>query len=77
MLDWLQEKSIDMQRLMTYYKCAMLEVETKFKVLDAQYSLQHDRNPINSIKTRLKSFSSIVEKLERVKVKYGMTVYSA
>ena len=65
MLDWLQEKSIDMQRLMTYYKCAMLEVETKFKVLDAQYSLQHDRNPINSIKTRLKSFSSIVEKLER------------
>ena len=54
MLDWLQDKSMDMQRLMTYYKCAMLEVETKFKVLDAQYSLQHDRNPINSIKTRLR-----------------------
>ena len=35
MLDWLQEKSIDMQRLMTYYKCAMLEVETKFRVLDS------------------------------------------
>lgn len=65
MMDWLQERSIDMQKLMTYYKCAMLEVETKFKVLDAQYSLQHDRNPINSIKTRLKSFSSIMEKLER------------
>lgn len=65
MLDWLQDKTNDMQRLMTYYRCAMLEVETKFKVLDAQYSLQHDRNPINSIKTRLKSFSSIVEKLER------------
>ena len=65
MLDWLQEKSIDMQRLMTYYKCAMLEVETKFKVLDAQYSLQHDRNPINSIKSRLKSFGSIREKLQR------------
>ncbi len=65
MMDWLQERSIDMQKLMTYYKCAMLEVETKFKVLDAQYSLQHDRNPINSIKIRLKQFASIMEKLER------------
>ena len=65
MIDWIQERSIEMQRLMTYYKCAMLEVETKFKVLDAQYSLRHDRNPINSIKTRLKSFNSIIEKLER------------
>ena len=34
------------RRLMTYYECAMMEVETKFRVLDAEYSLQHDRNPI-------------------------------
>lgn len=64
-LEWIHHKSMEVQRLMTYYKCAMLEVETKFKVLDAEYSLQHDRNPINSIKTRLKSFSSIIGKLER------------
>lgn len=70
MIDWIQERSLDMQRLMTYYKCAMLEVETKFKVLDAQYSLQHDRNPINSIKIRLKSFNSIMEKLERRKLPF-------
>ncbi|MBQ7903392.1 MAG: GTP pyrophosphokinase family protein [Oscillospiraceae bacterium] len=64
-IDWLQERGLEMQRLMTYYRCAMLEVETKFKVLDAEYSMQHDRNPINSVKTRLKKFESIIEKLER------------
>lgn len=63
--EWMKSRGAEMRRLMTYYKCAMLEVETKFKVLDAEYSLQHDRNPINSIKTRLKQFSSIMEKLER------------
>ncbi|MBQ7293732.1 MAG: GTP pyrophosphokinase family protein [Clostridia bacterium] len=51
--------------LMTYYRCAMLEIETKFKVLDEQFSLSHERNPIDSIKTRLKSIESIHEKLER------------
>lgn len=50
---------------MSYYKCALLEVETKFKVLNEQFSLQHERNPIESIKTRLKSFDSIQEKLRR------------
>lgn len=53
------------QALMTYYRCAMLEIETKFKVLDLQFSLQHERNPIESIRTRLKSFSSIIEKMAR------------
>lgn len=51
--------------LMVCYKCAMMEIETKFNVLDEQFSLEHDRNPISSIKTRLKSPKSIVEKLRR------------
>ncbi len=55
----------EMQTLMSYYKCAMHEIEAKFKVLNEQFSLQHERNPIESIKTRLKTFESIHEKLER------------
>ena len=51
--------------LMSYYRCAMMEIETKFKVLNEEYSLAHDRNPISSIKTRLKSPSGIQEKLKR------------
>lgn len=52
-------------RLMSYYRCAMMEIETKFKVLDEEFSLEHDRNPISSIKTRLKSLRSLKGKLER------------
>ena len=47
------------------YQCALMEVETKFRVLNEQFSLAHDRNPIESIKTRVKSLESITEKLNR------------
>lgn len=59
------EKSRDFLKLMAYYRCAMMEIETKFNVLNQEYSLQHDRNPINSIKSRLKSPFSIQDKLRR------------
>lgn len=53
------------RRLMACYRCAMMEIETKFNVLNEQFSLSYERNPIESIKTRLKSFPSIREKLMR------------
>ena len=62
---WIKEKFDEFSRLMSYYRCAMMEIETKFNVLNEEYSLAFDRNPINSIKTRLKSFPSIKEKLKR------------
>ncbi|MBQ4096391.1 MAG: GTP pyrophosphokinase family protein [Oscillospiraceae bacterium] len=51
--------------LMSYYKCAIMEIETKFNVLNVEFSLRYDRNPINSIKTRLKKPMSLKEKLEK------------
>lgn len=50
------------KELMSYYRCAMMEVETKFNVLNEELSMQYDRNPIESIRTRLKSPDSIREK---------------
>ena len=64
-VDFIRQNTLPYQRLMTYYKCAMMEIETKFKVLDEQFSLQHDRNPIEGIKTRLKSPESLAGKLKR------------
>lgn len=61
----LERRIREYTKLMSYYKCAMMEIETKFNVLNEEFSLRHDRNPINSIKTRLKSLPSIKEKLER------------
>ena len=60
-----QEKAKPFTKLMSYYRCARMEIETKLRVLDEEYSLEYDRNPINSIKTRLKTSSSIKEKMER------------
>ena len=64
-IEWMQAKSRDFMRLMAYYRCALMEIETKFNVLNEEFSLQHDRNPISSVKGRLKSMSSIQEKLNR------------
>ena len=45
-LDFVQENTKPLDTLMAYYKCAIMEVETKFKVLNEQFSLEYDRNPI-------------------------------
>ncbi len=63
--EFIEKMADEMRSLMVYYRCAIMEIETKLKVLNEEFSLKHDRNPINSIKTRLKSYSSIKEKLER------------
>ena len=51
--------------LMMQYRCAIMEVETKLKVLDAEFSQEYNRNPFESIKSRLKSPVSISDKLRR------------
>ena len=62
--DWIQKKTRELMTLMVYYRCAMMEIETKFNVLNEEYSLIYERNSINTIKTRLKSPKSIREKMQ-------------
>lgn len=61
----IQDFALSYREMMAYYRCAMMEVSTKFHVLNEELSLQYDRNPIESIKTRLKSPESTLEKLQR------------
>lgn len=61
-----QKQNEQLVLLMTYYKCAIMEIETKFNVLNEEFSLQNDRNPIASIKSRVKSPESIINKLRRL-----------
>ncbi len=51
--------------LMMYYECAMMEIETKLKILNREFALKHKRNPFESIKCRLKSSISIIEKMKK------------
>lgn len=51
--------------LMMYNRCAIREIETKLRVLDEEFSILADRNPIQTIKSRIKKPISIIEKLQR------------
>lgn len=71
-LDAIHKNMKPMKELMTYYRCAIMEVETKFNVLDEEFSLQYDRNPIESIKSRLKSPESIAKKLKKKELPFSI-----
>ena len=71
-LEWAQKASTEFAKRMSYYKCAMLEVETRFNVLNEEYILEHGRAPVNSIKSRLKTLPSLREKLERKNIPFDV-----
>ena len=66
------ESARDFQEMMMRYECAVMEVETKIKILNEEFSMRTQRNPIESIKSRTKSPASIYEKLSRKG--YEMTI---
>jgi len=57
-----QQKYMEMVQL---YDSAIREVRTKVEILDAEFRVRYAHNPIHHIDSRLKSPSSIVEKLAR------------
>jgi putative GTP pyrophosphokinase len=71
-LNFMQENQRPWEQMMAYYRCAIMEVETKFRVLNEQFSLQYDRNPIESIKSRVKSMDSIVRKVRNKNIPITM-----
>lgn len=52
-------------KLMMEYNAVIMEIETKLKVLNAEFSEEYNRNPFESIKSRLKTPESIYKKLEK------------
>ncbi len=64
-LDIIEEKVLPVEQFFANYACAIMEVETKFKVLNEQFSLKYDSNPIESIHSRIKDYDSIIRKIIR------------
>lgn len=52
-------------KMMMEYRFAIMEIETRLKALNGEFSQEYNRNPFESIKSRLKTPESIYEKLER------------
>ena len=47
-------KAQSFQTLLMQYRCAIREIQTKLNVLNDEFSLRHERNPFESIKSRVK-----------------------
>ena len=60
-LDAIQKNIMPMNELMAYYRCAIMEVETKFNVLNEE-----------NVKSRLKSTDSIIRKLKKKELPFSL-----
>lgn len=69
---WIKEQSRPFRELMSYYRCALMEVGTKFRVLNEELSLEGEANPIDAIESRLKSPESIIEKVDRKGIDFSV-----
>ena len=47
------------------YRCAIREIQTKLEILNDEFKTKNQRNPIDSIRTRVKSPASIFDKMQR------------
>ena len=72
-LDLIQKNKKPFDLMMSYYQCVIMEIETKFRVLDQEYSLEYDKNPIEAIKSRVKSPESLAKKIRRKNIPMSLT----
>ena len=54
---------VEYRELRMMYSCAIKEIRTKFDVLNSEFNVRYQRNPISFIKSRIKSPESILKKL--------------
>ena len=52
-------------KMVKNYSAAIKEIQTKLEILDEDFQLMHDHDPIHHMETRVKSIDSILEKLQR------------
>jgi len=61
-----EEQSLgEWKNTLLIYKFALDEINTKIKILNEEFTLNHDHNPIEHVKSRIKKPDSIINKLER------------
>jgi len=63
-----KENVQDWDKFLLLYQFGVAEVVTKLDILNLDYSRIHDYNPIEHIKSRIKTQQSVVDKLKRLKL---------
>ncbi len=67
--------ALEFVALRNLYESAVKQIALKFEILDSEFSILYDRNPIHHIESRVKSAESIIAKL--VKRGQPLTVEAA
>jgi putative GTP pyrophosphokinase len=62
----------ELTSFMMTYKFALEEVNTKINILQQEFSYIHDYNPIEHVKSRIKSPSSILKKMKRKQIDFSL-----
>lgn len=57
--------ALQFQKIMMVYESAIKQIETKLEILNKECKVSRKRNPIETVKSRIKSPDSIAEKLEK------------
>ncbi len=57
--------AMQFQQLLMLYESGIKQITTKFEILEDEFSSKHERNPIETITSRIKDPMSIAEKLQR------------
>lgn len=73
----MHELRIHMTRFMMAYKFALDEIDTKVRILQEEFRLMHEYNPIEHVNTRLKSPESILKKVQKKKLPYTLDAIKA
>lgn len=68
----LKALKLELTRFMMAYKFALDEMTTKINILKDEFNYIHDYNPIEHVKSRLKSPESIFEKVQRKECEFSL-----
>jgi putative GTP pyrophosphokinase len=64
-INYIKEKEQQFKKIMLMYNSALKEIETKISIISDEFQMLYKYNPIEHIKTRIKSPESIVKKLKK------------
>ncbi len=62
----------DMVKLQQIYEAAIKEISTKLDILDDEFNIKHDHNPIHHMESRTKQAPSITKKLQNKGLKFSI-----
>lgn len=71
-LERLQELKTELTRFMMSYKFGLAELNTKIDILMQEFQYIHDYNPIEHVKSRIKTPESIIKKVYRKGIEFSI-----